>query len=260
MTAARLRVEVRDNIGRLTLARPDGANAIDLAFAREFRAAADTFVESRVRAVLITGEGRHFCAGGDVKAFSTEPDLPTHLELVTEHLHAGIATLVEMDAPVVCAVQGSAAGAGVGLVGAADIAIAGAAAKFVMAYTSIGLSPDGSSSWFLPRHVGLRRALDLTLTNRVLSAPEALEWGLVSRVVPDDDLAGEAEAIVSALASGPTVAYGAAARLLRASATSSLRDHLANEAASIAERARSRDGQEGIASFIEKRPGSFTGQ
>ena len=108
------------------------------------------------------------------------------------------------DAPVVTAVQGSAAGAGMGLVGASDIVIAGESAKFVMAYTAIGVTPDGASSWFLPRLVGLRRAVELTLTNRPLSAAEALEWGLITKVVADDDVQQEAAALVTRLASVPT--------------------------------------------------------
>ena len=260
MSEPRLHVEFADRVGHVTLARPDGANAIDLAFARELEAAADTCRDQRVRSVLITAQGRQFCAGGDVKSFGAQADIASHLEEVTTHLHAGIATFVEMDAPVIVAVQGSAAGAGIGLIGASDIAIASTSAKFVMAYTAIGLSPDGSSSWFLPRHVGLRRALDLTLTNRVLGASEALEWGLISRVVPDDQLADEARNLAAQLASGPTGAYGASSRLLRAAADHSLREHLAAEAASIVARSRTTDGVEGLHSFLERRQALFDGE
>ena len=255
----RLNVAIEAGIGRVTLARPDGANAIDLEFAKEFEAAAQTCLESHVRVVLISAQGRHFCAGGDVKAFVDQPDLPQYLEEITKHLHAGIVAFVEMDAPVVVVVQGSAAGAGIGLSAAADIVIAGTSAKFVMAYTAIGLTPDGSSSWFLPRHVGLRRALDLTLSNRVLSAEEALAWGLVSRVVANEMLTAEAEQLVAQLAAGPTAAYGAAARLLRAAGDNTLRSHLEAEAASIVQHSRSADGVEGILAFTEQRPSKFIG-
>ena len=164
---------------------------------------------------------------------------------------------IEADAPVVVAVHGAVAGAGFGLVMAADIAIASNDTTFLMAYTKIGLTPDGATSWYLPRLVGLRRALDLTLTNRSLDAREALEWGIVSRVVDDADRV--AEEIALDLAGGPTGAYGAAARLLRSSERASLVDHLARESEQMTARARTHDGPEGIASFIERRRGEFVG-
>src|SRR5439155_12365163 len=155
------------------------------------------------RVVLLTGAGARFCGGGDLKSFAGLDDLPTHLREILGPLHVAIAELVRGAAPVVAAVQGSAAGAGMGLVGASDLVIAGESAKFVMAYTGVGLTPDGSSSWFLPRLVGLRRALELTFTNRVLSATEAREWGLITEVVADEQLAVEAEALAARLATGP---------------------------------------------------------
>ena len=135
--------------------------------------------------------------------------------------------------PVVAAVQGSAAGAGIGLVGASDLVFAGESAKFVMAYTGIGVTPDGSSSWFLPRLVGLRRALELTFTNRVLTAAEALDLGIITSVLPDDQLQSEAATIATHLAAGPTRALGGAKRLLHASLESTLESHLAVETAEI---------------------------
>jgi 2-(1,2-epoxy-1,2-dihydrophenyl)acetyl-CoA isomerase len=258
MDSPRLCVEIRDGVGRINLNRSAAANAIDLAFAREFEAAAAECLAHRVRVVLITAEGRQFCAGGDLKSFNPQPDLPTHLMEVTSHLHAGIATFVEMDAPVVVAVQGAVAGAGIGLICAADVAIAAESATFVMAYTALGLSPDGSSSWFLARHIGLRRALDFTITNRVLGADEALAWGLVSRVVRDEQVMSEAEGLIAQLVVGSTAAYGASSRLLRAAANNSLRSHLAAETTSIVERARSADGIEGLRAFAERRNPAFS--
>ena len=142
-------------------------------------------------------------------------------------LHTAIGMLVRGDAPVVAAVHGSAAGAGLGLVCASDLVIAGESTKFVMAYTAVGLTPDGSSSWFLPRIVGLKRALELTLTNRVLTAAEALDLGLVTRVVPDADVHGEAAQLAQQLAAGPTWALGTAKRLLHTSLEDTLETHLA---------------------------------
>jgi 2-(1,2-epoxy-1,2-dihydrophenyl)acetyl-CoA isomerase len=257
MNSQRLRVEIEGGVGRVTLARPDAANAIDLGFAQEFEAAALACREQNVRVVLIAAEGRFFCAGGDLKSFSAQPDLPSHLAEVTRHLHSGIATFVELDAPVVLAITGAAAGAGIGLVGAADVVVAGKSATFVMAYTAIGLSPDGSSSWFLARHLGVRRALDLTLTNRVLSASEALDWGLVSRVVGDAQVEAEAEGLVEKFSIGPTGAYGASARLIRSAGDRTLREHMAAESESIVNLSRSANGIEGIASFVERRSPHF---
>jgi 2-(1,2-epoxy-1,2-dihydrophenyl)acetyl-CoA isomerase len=259
MTDRRLAISIEESVARICLIRPDAANTIDLVFAKEFEAAAEACVVGRARVVLVTAVGRQFCGGGDLKSFADQADLGAHLEEVTHHLHAGLATFVEMNAPVVVAVQGAVAGAGMGLVCAADIVVAGKLATFVMAYTRLGLTPDGSSSWFLPQHVGLRRALDLTLTNRVLSADEALAWGLITRLVADDQLLKEAESIIEQLASGPTAAYGASARLLRSAAGNTLRTHLRQEADALVERARAVDGLEGIRSFVERRSVNFIG-
>jgi 2-(1,2-epoxy-1,2-dihydrophenyl)acetyl-CoA isomerase len=167
---------------------------------------------------------------------------------------------MRLPAPVVAAVQGSAAGAGMSLAAAADLVLAGASSRFVMAYTAIGLTPDGSGTWTLPRLVGLRRALELTLTNRRLSAEEAVAEGIATRVVPDDQLADEALALARSLAAGPTGALGAAKRLLRESIGRDLEAQLALETESLARAANSADSREGIAAFLEKRPADFRGQ
>jgi 2-(1,2-epoxy-1,2-dihydrophenyl)acetyl-CoA isomerase len=259
MSDRRLTLSIDEGVARICLIRPDAANTIDLVFAEEFETAAEACVEGRARVVLVTAVGRQFCGGGDLKSFADQADLGAHLEDVTQHFHAGIVTFVEMDAPVVVAVQGAVAGAGLGLVGAADIVVAGKSATFVMAYTRLGLTPDGSSSWFLSRHVGLRRALDLTLTNRVLSADEALAWGLITRLVTDEQVLKEAESIIEPLATGPTAAYGVSARLLRSATGNTLRTQLRQEADALVERARAVDGLEGVRSFVEKRSANFRG-
>ncbi|MEY2477998.1 MAG: 2-(1,2-epoxy,2-dihydrophenyl)acetyl-CoA isomerase [Actinomycetota bacterium] len=258
-----VRLAVDSGIARLELNRPDAANTIDLdmAVALEGAVAALVAQGDAVRAVLLTGAGARFCGGGDVGAFARQDPaaLPDLLADITAHLHPAVEQLVGLDAPVVAAVQGSAAGAGLGLVLAADLVVATRSAKFVMAYTGIGLSPDGSSSWFLPRIVGLRRAVELTLTNRVLTANEALEWGIVTTVVDDGELAGAADALVARLAAGPTRAYGRAVRLLRAAGDASLADHLEAERRELAASGATVDGAEGIAAFAAKRPPDFTG-
>ena len=257
-----LTLEVRDGVAHLTLNRPDAANGIDLSMARELEQAVLSMAGDRaVRSVLLTGAGARFCGGGDVKTFGEQGEgLPAYLLEVTTRLHVAIAGLVRLDAPVVAAVQGSAAGAGIGLVGASDLVIAGESAKFVMAYTGIGVTPDGSSSWFLPRLVGVKRALDLALTNRVLSADEALDLGLISRVVPDGDLGHEAETLATHLAAGPTKALAGAKRLLHASLESTLETHLARESEEMTEAAATSDAAEGIAAFVSKRAPEFRGE
>ena len=259
MTGLRtLRAEVDAGVGRLTLARPDAGNSIDLTMAEELdEVTAAWSADPAVRAVLIEGDGATFCVGGDLKSFATQPDLPAHLTAVTTHLHAAISRLAGMDAPVVAAVHGSAAGAGCSLAAVADLVLAAASSRFVMAYTAIGLTPDGSGSWSLPRVVGLRRALELTLTNRRLTAAEAVEAGLATRVVADDELRDEADRLAVALAAGPTGALGAAKRLLRGSLAHDLEEQMALEAEALAAAAASADGREGIAAFLDKRPPRF---
>jgi 2-(1,2-epoxy-1,2-dihydrophenyl)acetyl-CoA isomerase len=211
--------------------------------------------------VLVTGDGPTFCVGGDLKDFAGHgADRPQHLADITTYLHAAMSRLMRLPVPVVAAVQGSAAGAGMSLAAAADLVLAGASSRFVMAYTAIGLTPDGSGTWTLPRLVGLRRALELTLTNRRLSAEEAVAEGIATRVVPDDQLADEALALARSLAAGPTGALGAAKRLLRESIGRDLEAQLALETESLARAAGSADSREGIAAFLEKRPAEFLGE
>jgi len=254
-------VERREGVAHLTLDRPDAANGIDLRMAEELLAAATGLADDpSVRAVLLTGAGARFCGGGDVKGFANLGDgLGHHIREITVPLHAAVSQLVRLDAPVVAAVQGSAAGAGLGLVAASDLVVAAESAKFVMAYTGIGLTPDCSTSWFLPRLVGERRALELALTNRVLSAAEALDWGIVSQVVPDDELTAAAEALAARLGAGPTLAYGATKRLVRTSLEHTLDQHLAIETEAMVRVGQTADGAEGVAAFVEKRPARFRG-
>lgn len=258
-----VRLTVDGGVARLELNRPDAANAIDLDLAVALEGAVGEIAArgNDVRVVLLTGAGARFCGGGDVGSFagSDPAALPDLLAEITAHLHPAVEQLVGIDAPVVAAVQGSAAGAGFGLVLAADLVVAARSTKFVMAYTAIGLSPDGSSSWFLPRIVGLRRAVELTVTNRVLTAEEAQAWGIVTTVVDDDGLTDAAESLAQRLASGPTRAYGRAIRLLHATGDAELADHLAAERTALRESGATADAAEGVAAFANKRKPDFTG-
>jgi 2-(1,2-epoxy-1,2-dihydrophenyl)acetyl-CoA isomerase len=201
-----------------------------------------------------------FCAGGDLAHFrASGDDLPRELREITTYLHAAISLLSRLRVPVIAAVNGAVAGAGIGLLCAADLVIAAASARFTLAYTRVGLTPDGGSTFFLPRILGTRRALELMLTNRTLSAAEALDWGLASEVVPDEQLAERATVLARGLADGPTAAFAGVKRLLAGSAGESLEAQLEHESRTIADAARSADAREGMAAFFDKRPAKFQG-
>ena len=251
--------EVKDRVARITLNRPDAANALNDEMGRELMQVAIRASEDRdVRAVILTGAGRMFCGGGDLKHFAAQEDrLPGHLKELAGCLHLAISRFVRMDAPVIAAVNGSAGGAGLSLALFADLVIAAESAKFTLAYTRAGLSPDGGSTFFLPRMIGVRRALEMALTNRVLTAKEALEWGMITKVVADAQLQAEANAMATQLAAGATGALGMAKRLMHHSFSESLETQMELEAQGIAEMARTAHAREGIAAFIAKRPPDF---
>jgi 2-(1,2-epoxy-1,2-dihydrophenyl)acetyl-CoA isomerase len=256
-----LTLEVKDGLAHLTLNRPKAANSFNLDLTREFLEAATICADdSAIRAVLLTGAGRFFSAGGDLKNFAAAEDqIPKLVAETADALHAAISKLARMNAPIVAAVNGPAAGAGMSLVCMTDIALAAESAFFSMAYTAAGLAPDGSSTYFLPRIVGIRRARELMLTNRRLSAAEAQAWGIVERVVPDADLMTEAEELARTLASGPTLAFGATKKLLLASQTAELEDQLDAETSAIVSMTTTSDGREGVTAFREKRRPNFKG-
>ena len=260
MSESPVLIETNQGIARLTLNRPDVANVIDVALARALHdAVAEIAATEGVRVVVLTGSGKRFCAGGDVRSFAESGDaLGEELAAVLADLHPAVELLAALDAPVIAAVQGSAAGAGLALVAGADLVVAAASTKFVMAYTGIGLVPDGGSTWYLPRVVGMRRALELALTNRVLSADEACDWGLVTQVVPDAELSERVEALVATLSSGAPRALGSAKQLIRASFATTLDAQLAHEATRMVLAGGSPDGREGVAAFVEKRTPTFT--
>jgi len=262
MNYENLRFELADGVAKITLDRLDSANAIDLALGRELMQVAIRCDEDlTVRAVLLTGAGKMFCAGGDLKSFAAYGDaLPAVLKELTTYLHAATSRFARMAAPLVVAVNGTAAGAGFSLAVAGDLVLIAESAKLAMAYTAAGLSPDGSSSFFLPRLIGLRRTQELMLTNRRLSAAEALDWGLVNQVVPDAELAATAAALAKQLAQGPTRAFGTVKSLLASSFSESLETQMEFEARGIAAMAGSADGREGIAAFVAKRAAVFSGR
>jgi 2-(1,2-epoxy-1,2-dihydrophenyl)acetyl-CoA isomerase len=261
MSFETLLFDIKDNVAHVTLNRPDAANAINLQLSKDLAYAAMQCDEDpAVRAVVLTGSGKMFCAGGDVRSFAKSGDkMPALLKEITTYLHAAISRFARMNAPVIVAVNGTAAGAGFSLACAGDLAIAAESAKLTMAYTRIGLTPDGSSTYYLPRLLGTRRTLELMLTNRLLTATEALDWGLLTRVVADDALAEEAEKLARSLADGPTLAFGRVKDLILHSGDS-LESQMERETRLIADSARTADAKEGIHAFLEKRKASFAGK
>ncbi|MEE9587644.1 MAG: enoyl-CoA hydratase/isomerase family protein [Hyphomicrobiaceae bacterium] len=262
MSYSTLKFEVNDGVGLITIDRPENANTLNKTMAEELSdVALRCDADDRVRAVIITGSGKLFCAGGDLKSFNEQgDDLYRFLTGTATLFHNAITRFQYMDAPVVMAVNGTAAGGGLSIALSGDYVIAADDAKFVCAYTASGLTPDGSSTFFIAKHVGLLRAKELVLTNRVLDAEEALDWGLVNKVVAADVLMAEATEIATTFAAGPTKAYGGAKRLLLSSFERSIESQLEAESQSIATTGSSRDGRHGIDSFANKRKPVFKGE
>lgn len=246
-------LNIDSGVARITLSRPDANNAMSEDFIEDLATACEQAADDpSVRVVLITALGKNFCVGGDIRAFASEADPGGFIEKLATRLHQGMARLAAIDAPVVVAVQGAAAGAGLSLAGAADIVVAGVGASFTLAYTGIGLTSDGGATWTLPRILGLRLTQEMMYLGRRLSAEEALRHGLVTRVVADDALEAEAEGIATTIAAGPTRAFGGVKRLLNASFGATLSDHLDAEAAAIGDALRTQDAQAAVKSFLAR--------
>jgi len=250
--------EVKDYVAHLTLNRPEAANSLNPTVSAELMdAVIRCEEEEEIRVLVISGTGRVFCAGADLKGFYTPSD---GLKSRISYFHATLSRLARADLPVIAAVNGAAAGAGMGLACACDLVIAAESARFIMAYARIGLSPDGGTTYFLPRRIGIGRALELFYTNRTLSAREALEWGIANRVVPDSELATEVHALTAQLAAGPTKAFGAGKRLMHAGWNETLESQIEQELRSIGVMSRTEDAREAIAAFAAKRTPQFKGR
>jgi 2-(1,2-epoxy-1,2-dihydrophenyl)acetyl-CoA isomerase len=254
-----VQVETRGAVALVTLNRPDSANTLDLEMAMDLLAAAMTCGRNpAVRAVVLTGAGRQFCFGGDLRAMVARgAAVDGYLRELTGYLHSAISHFVRMDAPVIAAVNGTAAGAGVGLVAMADLAVCGKSSRFSLAYTGVGLTPDAGTSFLLPRTIGVKRSMELLLLNRALSADEALEWGLVNSVVDDSQLLDEAFRMAERLSAGATQAFGRTKRLLAAS-IAGFESQMVLESETIASQAVTAEGAEGINAFLEKRSADFS--
>ncbi|TCS51827.1 enoyl-CoA hydratase [Primorskyibacter sedentarius] len=250
---------LENDVAEIVMTRNASATALNARMCDELFDAACRCETEGARAVILTGTGKTFNVGGDLSEFSRAKNKAEHVTRMATMVHAAISRFAHMDAPLISAVNGSAGGAGFSMALAADIVLASEHARFVSAYTASGLSPDGSLTYYLAKHIGLLRAKELILTNRVLSAQEACKWGLVTRVVASGQMIADARKLATELASGPTRAFGGAKRLLDTAYSESLETQLDKETRSIAEMMRTDDGQTGIEAFLSKQKPSFRG-
>nr|WP_029659623.1 MULTISPECIES: enoyl-CoA hydratase-related protein [unclassified Afipia] len=255
-------LKVDGPIARIVFNRPKVLNALSVDAADAFLSACKSVAADKEnRVVIIAGEGRAFMAGGDISAFQGPADeVRRHVPTIMEPLHEGLEILAGLPQPVIASLHGAVAGAGMSIALSTDLAIAADTAIFTLAYSKLGTSPDGSSSWSLPRLVGLRKALEIALLSDVYDAAEALRLGLVNRVVPAADLASETEKLARRLAEGPTFAYGQAKALLRGSLDNSLHDQMEAEAKAFGACIGTKDFTEGVNAFLAKRQPTFTGK
>ncbi|KJC54046.1 enoyl-CoA hydratase [Bradyrhizobium sp. LTSPM299] len=256
-------LDIDDGIARLRLNRPDAANGMS---AELLSALCDAIMVCHghpdLRVVLLSGEGANFCAGGDVRAFLSKGEkLPDYIRQATAYLQNAVTGLLRLEAPVITSVQGFAAGGGgFGLVCASDIVIAAESAKFLAGATRVAMAPDAGVSVTLSRLVGLRRAMSILLTNPVIPAAEALQMGIVTKVVPDHELADASLALARELAAGAPKALAATKRLVWAGTGTSIEQCLSEEARTVAELSGMADAREGLAAVIERRKPIFTGR
>ena len=259
MSKQHMTLEVSNGVGVITLCRPDEGNPVVHGMVEELIENAIICDEDpAIKAVVLTGTGRMFCVGGGLKDFAEQGDnISSHLKLVTQLFHGAISKFNRMAPPVIAAINGTAAGGGLSLALCTDLAVSVESAKFTMAYTNAGLPLDGSASFYLAKVVGMRRAKEMSLLNTVLTAQQALDWGLVNKVVPDEELMDATMEMAHKLAQGSTKAYGEAKRLILAGATEGLEAAMELESRSISELAGGEDGREGVAAFLEKRKPLF---
>lgn len=255
-----------DSILRLTIDRVKKRNALDDAIVAGLIGAVDAAGrDEAVRAILISGAGDHFCGGFDIVARNAarsdrKPRVGSIQRRLPSQAHRLIPLVISVQVPVVCAVQGWAAGIGLHLAVAADFTVASVDARFWEPFTERGFTPDSGATWLLPRRVGEVRARELLLLGRRLSGAEAADWGLIHRAVPDGDVQTAAEELAHQLASGPTVSLGLSKWLLASGVSSSLDAHLRDEAFAMELSSRSEDFREGLLAFSEKRPARFGGR
>lgn len=263
MAYENIKFEMLGSVCIVTLNRPDSLNALTLAVAREFKAAIAEAVERNARAIVLTGAGRAFCAGGDLremqKIAAQDGRIEAFFDEPLRELNECIMLIRRTPLPFIAAVHGAASGGGCNLALACDLVIAGEGARFNQAFVKIGLSPDCGGTFILPRLVGWRRATQLMMTGEVVTAPNALAMGMINVVVADDQLIAQAMAIADGLAQAPTAALGRVKELLEASAKNDYSEQLELERKAQIESGLTKDFKEGVAAFIEKRSPKFVG-
>jgi 2-(1,2-epoxy-1,2-dihydrophenyl)acetyl-CoA isomerase len=252
-----------DGVAHLRLNRPEASNGMNVPFLRAlYDGVMVATGQSGLRALLLTGEGPNFCAGGDVKTFASKGEaLPDYLREATAWLQNVAQGLLSLPVPVITAVHGFAAGGGgLGLVCASDIVIAAESAKFMSGAARVGMAPDAGSSATLPQLVGVRKAMEILLLNPTITAPEAVEIGLITRAVPDDDLRETALATARTVSAGAPRALGATKRLVWSGLGGRVEAQLPEEARTVSELSGTADAREGLAAVIERRSPTFTGR
>ena len=257
-----IRVSRKDKVGYLEFNRPHALNAISAELAEEFLAACRSMTgDPEVNVIVLTGAGRDFMAGGDLRSFYNDLDnAPEVASGLLQPLNEALLLLADARQPVLASVKGAVAGGGLSVALSCDLVIASEDARFNVAYTRVGACLDASGSWFLPRLIGLHRAMELALLSESFGPERALELGIVNRVVPAGDLEKETLELAKRLADGAAFALGQVKKLLRASFSSSLREQLSREHEAFRSCARTNDFREGVTAFITKRRPNFTGQ
>ena len=260
MTYTTITLDVTDAIATVTLNRPDRMNACSLEMADEINDAVSTLKDAR--ALVITGAGRGFCSGADLQSTgerSITGGEGSYIAL-TRHYNPLMISLARLNMPIICAVNGAAAGVGCSIALAGDFVLAAKSAYFLQAFVNIGLVPDGGASWMLPRMVGKARATEMMMLGEKIGAEKAVDWGMIYKCVEDDALAAEAHALASRLAKGPTAAYATMRKNILIAMENSYSEQLLAEAEGQRIAGSSADAREGILAFLQKRKAEFTGQ
>jgi 2-(1,2-epoxy-1,2-dihydrophenyl)acetyl-CoA isomerase len=253
-----------DGVATIRMNRPEALNALSLQLTTDLAAAISSAVADNARAVVLTGSGRAFCSGGDLREMQEmgkrEGNIEAFLDVPLKALHKVIAMIRETPVPFIAAVNGVCAGAGTNFALACDIVIAADNATFNEAFVRIGFSPDCGGTFFLPRAVGEKRAAELMMTGMTVTAQQALEMGMINRITAGDDLQSDAATLAAQLAAGPTGAIGRIKRMINESFSNDLRTQLDLEAECQLESGRSDDFKEGVKAFFEKRSPNFSGR